>query len=72
MTQPTSKPLPESEMILRRLLWLRHGCDGLYGDDGEMQCGRCMIDFKRDPAEQIDQRFYQLGVANLKEARRGK
>jgi len=32
---------------LRELLWLRHGCVGLYGDDGEMQCGACLLDFKR-------------------------
>jgi len=34
---------------VRRLLWLRHGCPtaALYGDDGEMQCGACLVDFKR-------------------------
>lgn len=41
---------------LRRLLWLRHGCPiaSLYGDDGEMSCGQCRIDFKRMTADQID------------------
>jgi hypothetical protein len=44
---------------LRRLLWLRHGCKfaALYGDDGEMQCAECGVDFKRMTAEQIDAVF---------------
>ena len=37
----------------REALWLRHGHEGLYGDDGEMQCGTCVRDFKRDTPEQI-------------------
>lgn len=47
---------------LRKLLWLRHHqtTAGLYGDDGEMQCGRCMIDFKRNTAEEIEQRFFAI------------
>jgi len=39
---------------LRRLLWLSHGCQGLYGDDGEMQCNECRIDFLRDSADDIE------------------
>ena len=48
---------------LRELLWLRHGCSffQLYGDDGEMQCFKCMIDFKRDSVEEISQKFTKLG-----------
>ncbi len=46
---------------LRELLWLRHGCQGLYGDDGEMQCNKCMIDFKRHSVEIIEDRFYKMG-----------
>lgn len=53
---------------LRQLLWLRHGCQGLYGDDGEMQCGQCMLDFKRDSVEKISQRFTEQG---LKQALKG-
>lgn len=43
----------DQEMIedtaLRRMLWLRHGCStaALYGDDGEMSCNECRVDFKR-------------------------
>jgi hypothetical protein len=51
---------------LRRLLWLRHASDHIgYGDDGEMQCSRCRIDFKRDSAEQIDKRFAEMGMAKI-------
>lgn len=37
----------------RKELWLNHGHDMLYGDDGEMQCPRCCLDFKRDSLEHI-------------------
>ena len=44
----------ESQLAeLREAIWLNHGCQGLYGDDGEMQCSKCMIDFKRDSLEKI-------------------
>jgi len=44
---------------LREFLWLKHGCltTALYGDDGEMQCNACMIDFKRDPVKRIEEVF---------------
>ena len=52
---------------LRELLWLNHGClDSLYGDDGEMQCNKCMIDFKRNSAEEIACRFAKIGILNIK------
>ena len=40
---------------LREMLWVNHGCgiSALYGDDGEMQCHKCMIDFKRMKPEDI-------------------
>lgn len=49
------------EQTLRRLLWLIHGCPlfDLYGDDGEMQCGACMIDFKRDSPETIERKLFR-------------
>jgi hypothetical protein len=48
-----------SDLEMRKLLWLRHGCpiNALYGDDGEMQCGICLVDFKRDSAEDIHAKF---------------
>ena len=46
---PTSPLTPSTDSKWRELLWLNHGCPvfALYGDDGEMQCGRCCIDFRR-------------------------
>lgn len=43
-------------LIWRRLLWLRHGCprEYLYGDDGEMQCANCVIDFRRALVQEIE------------------
>lgn len=54
----------EDNKKLRELLWLRHGCSlsSLYGDDGEMQCGHCLLDFKRAPVEEIEQRFHQIAT----------
>lgn len=40
---------------LRVLLW-EHHCKHyryLYGDDGELQCAKCMLDFKRDDVSDI-------------------
>jgi len=39
----------------REALWLGHGHTGLYGDDGEMQCGLCKpaVDFKRQPIVEL-------------------
>lgn len=50
--------------LLRQMLWLSHGCphSALYGDDGEMQCGRCSIDFKRASAESIRDRRLDLAA----------
>lgn len=60
--------LPPTDFILRRLLWVRHGCPfaALYKDDGEMQCVACGIDFSRDSAEAIEARFIKLGFERLK------
>lgn len=41
------------ERELRRTLWLNHGCVALYGDDGEMQCGDCLTDFKREALSEL-------------------
>ena len=47
---------------LRLLLFASHGCSGKYGDDGEMQCSTCKIDFKRDAPEVIEQRLMESGA----------
>ena len=64
--------LIESEnIILRRMLWLMHGCPQsfLYGDDGEMQCHRCGIDFKRMTAQKIENIFHEQFLHKLKEGK---
>lgn len=58
--------MPEGERTLRRLLWLNHGHIGLYGDDGEMQCGQCGIDFVRFSVPEIDAAFEQRGMHALR------
>ncbi len=45
--------MDKSLATFRKLLWLNHGCNNLYGDDGEMQCANCRIDFLRDSVETI-------------------
>jgi len=50
---PKNDGWPRNEEILRELLWMEHQCEGKYGDDGEMQCGKCLIDFRRDSAKDI-------------------
>ena len=49
---------------LRKLLWLNHGCQDLYGDDGEMQCSKCVIDFKRDSVERINHNLIHAAQDN--------
>jgi len=50
---------PEIEKELRREWWLSHGCSivALYGDDGEMHCGECGIDFLRWAPHEISARL---------------
>lgn len=57
----------EDERILRQLLWANHGYDGLYGDDGEMQCNRCRIDFVRSSAIRISAQFTEIELRKIKE-----
>ena len=57
----------EDERMLRKMIWLSHGCGRtyLYGDDGEMQCNHCMIDFKRDTVVSIYNTFQKIGMAMM-------
>ena len=58
---------------LRKLLWIWHGhTTFLYGDDGEMQCGKCMLDFRRDSIEKIVVRFDKMELEKLEEYYRKK
>ena len=69
---PTYEDLKAENKELRKLLWLRHGCPipALYGDDGEMQCSKCKIDFKLDSAKAIGKRWHDLGVKQYAESLR--
>ena len=51
------KDLEEENIKLRDLLWQHHGHMAyLYGDDGEKQCAKCFLDFKRDDIDTIVER----------------
>lgn len=54
--------LESDAAALRELLFLKHGCVGLslYGNDGELACKACGIDFRRDSASDIAARFTEL------------
>lgn len=59
---------PDVEYELRKELWLHHGHEGLYGDDGEMQCCKCRplsYDYKRAPIDQIINYVGQLRLERL-------
>jgi len=56
---------PDNEIMLRRGLWASHGHAGIYGDDGEMQCGECGIDYKRDSVESIIAKRTENGLRKL-------
>ena len=61
-------PPDEGDRILRRLLWMNHNPDHipiLYGDDGEMQCNACVIDFLRDSPKKIQERIRQIAAERL-------
>jgi hypothetical protein len=54
------KQLKSDVKKMRELLWIYHGhFQELYGDDGERQCSRCVIDFKRDTVDEICQKIAQ-------------
>ncbi len=51
----------EGELVVARyLLWLRHGCSALYGDDGKMDCNKCLIDFKNSSMQDIQAQFQRI------------
>ena len=59
--------------ILRTLLWKNHGCScsALYGDDGELQCNQCMIDFKRDSVYEIEAKIYNKNMKDVVDTKTG-
>ena len=63
----------EQAARLRVSLWLRHGCPThlLYGDDGELQCSTCGIDFKRMSPEEISERWELKALATTEQPLEG-
>lgn len=63
------------ELAYRKHLWLSHGHTGLYGDDGEMQCGACLseggpVDYKRAPLQDIENHIYEMRMRKAIDAAR--
>lgn len=56
-------------VLLRQLLFKEHPCPGKYGDDGELQCSRCHIDFRRDSVAEI---AAKLTVRDIDRVMRGR
>jgi len=55
---------PRTEQFWRTLLWQHHGHDGLYGDDGEMQCNHFPpTDFLRGSTDEIAQHLRMTEAA---------
>lgn len=54
-----------SDHQLRYEWWSNHGHDGLYGDDGEMQCSVCGADFLRDPLMDLQAKVYLARLKRL-------
>jgi hypothetical protein len=60
--QADAERLQAENERLRYLLWLHHGHMGLYGDDGEMQCPHCRLDFKRNPIAALESAFERQAI----------
>lgn len=62
--------LQEESRILRYLLAMSH--EGkkhrIYGDDGELQCPTCWVDFVRDSAQDIKRKIEEAGMRELHRA----
>ena len=59
--------LQEENRILRHLLAMAHDNEKhrIYGDDGELQCSVCWVDFVRDPAQDIKRKIEEAGMREL-------
>lgn len=62
--------LTDENKIFRRLLALAHDRPGhlIYGDDGELQCSVCWVDFVRDSAQDIQRKLQESGMRELQRA----
>ncbi len=52
---------------LRYLLARQHdsATHRIYGDDGELQCSACWIDFRLDTVADIERKLYEAGMREL-------
>lgn len=70
--RPKEPPAPAdtADAWLRRYVWLKHGCEypALYGDDGEMQCSPCGMDFRRATREELERWAQRRMVDAIKSA----
>lgn len=61
--------MTNTELMLRQILWLNHGCrttiGDLYGDDGEMQCHTCGSDFLRQSLSCIADNIDHPSIGNF-------
>ncbi len=49
-------------------MWAGHGHLNLYGDDGEMQCPTCQLDYKRTPLKVIRETLKELAIHRIAKA----
>ena len=56
--------------LLRYLLAMAHNSAThlIYGDDGELQCGACLVDFVRDPASTIHKKIKDARLREIQRA----
>jgi hypothetical protein len=66
VTHPEMPPKTVPEIYLRQYMWAHHTCgqSALYGDDGELQCKKCLIDFRRMPMEKLREKICMLELAS--------
>ena len=63
--------LTDNERTLRYMLWMAHGTlenHYLYGDDGELNCNSCGIDFKRHTVKSIHDALSDQNMQKVIEA----
>jgi hypothetical protein len=65
-------PMAEQEQFDARLsLALNHGCSGIYGDDGEIQCNNMnrhdLLDFKRQTYSELSEALIMMRLKELSE-----
>jgi len=60
----------KTERMVREFIWLNHGHGilPLYGDDGELQCSKCMIDFKRMPLDELLEKVERIRIKEVFES----